>query len=174
MKHIVLAMMCVALGAAPSIAQQTTPTNPPAARDSGRARLEGQLRQRFARVVRERVGLNDEQMNRLQQIETRFEQQRRPLALEERSARLTLRGQLVNEPAADQKQVDALITKLLDIQKRRIALVEQEQRELGAFMTPVQRAKFLAIQEQLRRRVNQMRQGQLNQRAQRPRMRPAP
>src|SRR4051812_44255237 len=103
MKHIVFAIACAALVAAPVAAQQPSQTTPPSARDSGRARLEGQVRQRFARVVRERVGLNDDQMNRLQQVETRYEQQRRPLALEERSARLTLRGQLVNEAGADQK-----------------------------------------------------------------------
>lgn len=156
MKRYMIAVACVVMTAAPAIAQQPSPGT----RDSSRTRLENQLRQRLARIVRERVALNDDQMSRLQQVESKYEQQRRPLMLEERSARLTLRGQLVNESAADQTQVDALINKLLDIQKRRVALLEQEQRELSGFMTPVQRAKFLAIQEQLRRRMNQMREQQ--------------
>ncbi|HJQ20315.1 MAG TPA: Spy/CpxP family protein refolding chaperone [Gemmatimonadaceae bacterium] len=158
MNRILIAVACATLGAAPLAAQQSSQVAP--GTDTSRARLEGQIRQRLARVVRQRVGLNDDQMNRLQQVESKYEQQRRPLALEERSARLTLRGQLVNEGSADQKQVDGLIAKLLDLQQRRIALVQQEQRDLSAFMTPVQRAKFLGLQEQLRKRVNQMRQRQ--------------
>jgi len=46
----------------------------------------------------------------------------------------------------------------LEIQKRLLQLMESEQRELATIMTPVQRAKFTALQEQIRRRVEQMRQ----------------
>lgn len=145
-------LIAIALAAAAPLAAQQ-----PAAPDTGRARLENRVRERFARVVKERVGLNDDQMTRLQQVQARYEQQRRPLSLEERSARLQLRGIVINEQAADQKQVDALLSKLVDVQKRRIQIFESEQRELSAFMTPVQRAKFLGMREQLRKRVEQMR-----------------
>lgn len=157
MKHGLLAI-ALAFSAAPIAAQQPNPATPPAARDTARARLEGRIRERFASVVKERVGLNDDQMTRLQQVQTKYEQQRRPLALEERSARLQLRGIVINEQAADQKQVDALLTKLVDIQKRRVQILESEQKDLSAFMSPVQRAKFMGLREQLRKRVEQMRE----------------
>jgi hypothetical protein len=96
-------------------------------------------------------------MTRLQQVQQKYEQQRRPLMLEERSARLQLRGLVINEPAADQKQVDVLLGKLVDIQKRRVQLLEAEQKDLSAFMTPVQRARFMGMREQARKRVEQLR-----------------
>jgi len=150
--------LALALAAAPIAAQQPAPSKPLTTSDSGRADLEDRVRQRFALVVKQRVGLSDEQMSRLQQVQQKYEQQRRPLALEERSTRLQLRGLVINESAADQKQVDLLLGKLVDIQKRRIQLLEAEQKDLSAFMTPVQRAKFMGMREQLRKRVEQMRQ----------------
>ena len=157
MKPIMLAMM-LALGAASIAAQQPGAAKSLTTPDSGRADLEGRVRERFAQVVKQRVGLTDDQMSRLQQVQQKYEQQRRPLALEERSARLQLRGLVINEPAADQKQVDLLLGRLVDIQKRRVQLLEAEQRDLSAFMTPVQRAKFMGMREQLRKRVEQMRE----------------
>src|SRR4051812_15794745 len=157
MNRMTIAIATLALGAAPIAAQQPGTSAPPAVRDTGRAGLEGEIRERFARAVKQRVGLNDDQMTRLQQVSAKYEQQRRPLALEERSTRLQLRGIVVNEQAADQKQVDALLTKLVDIQKHRLQIVESEQKDLSGFMTPVQRVKFMAMREQLRRRVEQMR-----------------
>jgi hypothetical protein len=120
--------------------------------------LENEIRRGFARAVRQRVGLSEAQMSQLGPIATRYEQQRRQLQVEERDTRLSLRGALRNEQTADQKQVDQLMQRMLDIQKRRLQLVESEQRELASIMTPVQRAKFTALQEQIRRRVEQMRQ----------------
>jgi len=155
MKRIILAIVC-AVAATPVAAQQVAP---PARTDTARAQLEGRVRERFARVVKERVGLNDDQMKRLQDVQTKYDQQRRPLALEERSARLQLRGIVINEQSADQKQVDGLLARLIDIQKRRVQMLESEQRDLSAFMTPVQRAKFMGIREQLRKRVEAMRDG---------------
>jgi len=152
-------MICVALLTAPAAAQQL---DQPATKDTTRALLESQVRQRFARAVRQRIGLSDDQMTRLQAVSSKYEQQRRPLALEERSTRLQLRGLVVDEQHADQKQVDALVSRMIDIQKRRIAIVEAEQRDLSGFMTPVQRAKYLAMQEQVRRRVEQMRDRGIN------------
>ena len=47
---------------------------------------------------------------------------------------------------------------ILDVHKQRAALLEAEQRELAEFMTPAQRVKFMAVQEQIRRNLEQMRQ----------------
>lgn len=124
----------------------------------GRARLEMEVRQNFARLVRQGVGLSEEQMGRLVPLTQRYEQQRRQLQMDERDARMSLRQTMRNEQTADAQQVDQLLQKLVDVQKRRAQLLESEQRELAEIMTPVQRAKYMAIQEQIRRRLEQMRQ----------------
>jgi CBS-domain-containing membrane protein len=136
---------------------------PPAARDQtadtgGRARMERQVRQNFARLVRQGVGLSEEQMGRLVPVTQRFEQQRRQLQMDERDARMGLRQMMRDEKTANPQQVDRLLQTLVDVQKRRALLLEAEQRELAGIMTPVQRAKFMAIQDQVRRRLEQMRQ----------------
>jgi hypothetical protein len=124
----------------------------------GRARLENEIRRVFARAVRQRVGLNDAQMNRLGPVAQQYEQQRRRLQVEERDLRVSLRASLRNEQGADPKQVDRMLQRMIEIQRRRLDILESEQRDLATFMTPLQRAKYAALQEQFRRRVEQMRQ----------------
>jgi hypothetical protein len=63
-----------------------------------------------------------------------------------------------NEQTADPAKVDRLLQQLVDVQKRRVQLMEAEQRDLATVMSPLQRAKFMALQEQIRRRLEEMRQ----------------
>jgi hypothetical protein len=88
-----------------------------------------------------------------------------------------LRAAIRNAETADAKQVDQLLQKMVDIQKRRVQLLDTEQRDLAAIMTPIQRAKYMALQEQVRRRLEQMRQRRMqlledDMPAPRPRQRP--
>jgi Spy/CpxP family protein refolding chaperone len=125
---------------------------------AGRARLEGDVRRGFARAVRQRVGLSDDQIAKLRPVSQRYEQQRRQLQIEERDTRMSLRQAMRDERTADAKQVDGLLHKMVEIQQRRARLLESEQRDLAAIMSPFQRAKYMALQEQVRRRLEQMRQ----------------
>ena len=131
---------------------------PAHAQQTNRANLENDIRRRFAQLVRQRVGLTDTQIARIAPMTQRYEAQRRQLLVEERNARQSLRVMLRNESTADTAQVSRRIQQLIDIQRRRVQLVEAEQRELATVMTPIQRAKFMALQEQVRRRLEQMRQ----------------
>jgi periplasmic protein CpxP/Spy len=128
------------------------------AQGGGRARLEMEVRRNFARLVRQRVGLTDAQMTRLIPITQKYEQQRRQIQMQERDARVSLQTAMRNEQAADPKLLEQQMQTILDVHKRRAALLEAEQRELAEFMTPVQRVKFMAVQEQIRRNLEQMRQ----------------
>jgi hypothetical protein len=125
---------------------------------SGRARLEGEIRRGFARLVRQRVGLSDQQMRQLAPLARKHEQDRRQLQLEERRTRNAMREMLRDSKAQDSTRASGLVQQLIEIQKRRIELVEIEQRDLATVMTPVQRARYMALQEQVRRRLEQMRQ----------------
>jgi Spy/CpxP family protein refolding chaperone len=143
----------LALGtASESLAGQGTgPGAPP------RERLEQQVRERLARVVQQRLELSDEQMRKLQATNRKFDDRRRALFEQERDARTALREQLVAGDRADQQNVGDLLDRLLDVQQQRLDLVRQEQRELAGYLTPVQRAKYLVLQDQLRRRMEEMR-----------------
>jgi hypothetical protein len=52
-----------------------------------------------------------------------------------------------------------MLQRLVDHQKRRATLLESEQRDLATIMTPIQRARYMALQEQVRRQVEQRRGG---------------
>jgi hypothetical protein len=46
---------------------------------------------------------------------------------------------------------------VLQIQRERIDLQIEEQRQLATFMSPLQRARYAALQEQIRRRLEGIR-----------------
>ena len=125
---------------------------------ANRGRLEQQVRERIGRVVQQQLGLTDAEAQRLQQVNQRYEAQRRDLVRQEREARVGLRRELQRGDSADQARTDTLLGALLQLQRRRLELVQAEQRDLAQFLTPVQRARYLALQDQMRRRVEEMRQ----------------
>ena len=132
---------------------------PPAGIEEGprRQELEARLRRQLWRVTKNRVGLSDEQMTRLAETSRPFEIQRRQLAVQERTERLALRREILTGENANQQRVAASLDRVLDLQRRRALLQIEEQRALASFMTPLQRAKYAALQEQLRRRAENLR-----------------
>jgi Spy/CpxP family protein refolding chaperone len=124
----------------------------------GRDRLERQFRERLADVVRRRLNLDDAQMVRLGQVNDRFERERMELLRQERQARMALRDEVLAGESANQTKVAELLDQTLRVQRRRLDLLETEQRELATFMTPVQRAMYFGIQDEMRRRMEDFRQ----------------
>jgi len=123
--------------------------------------LERQFRERLAEVVRRRLNLDDAQMRQLGQVNSRFERERMVLLRDERQVRQALRAEVLAGDSANQSKVSGLLDQALAIQQRRLDLTAAEQRDLSAFMTPVQRAKYFAIQDELRRRMEELRQNRL-------------
>ena len=122
-----------------------------------RQQLEQQLRRRLWRATKDRVGLTDAQMTRLGQTSQKFDGRRRTLNQAERAQRATLRTQILAGDKADQNAVAAALDQLHQLQRQRLDLQADEQKELATFMTPLQRAKYAALQEQVRRRVDSLR-----------------
>jgi Spy/CpxP family protein refolding chaperone len=133
---------------------QRQPGGPPTAR---RQQLERELRERTGDVVRRRLGLNDSQMARLQATNRQFEQQRMSLFAQERETRQALRQELAANEQANESRVSQLIDQTLTLERQRLDLLQDEQKELAKFLTPVQRAKLLGLQAELRRRAQDMR-----------------
>lgn len=139
-------------------AQVRTP--PPARREQAaprRQQLEQQLRRRLWSVTKERVGLTDAQMSSLGQTTQKFDARRRSLNQAERAQRQVLRSQILAADKADQGRVAAALDTLQQLQRQRLDIQGEEQAELAKFMSPLQRAKYVALQEQVRRRVESLR-----------------
>ena len=146
--RFIIVAASIAVATASVSAQQVAPE---------RAALEERFRERTAEVVRRRLQLNDDQMARLRTTNQQFDRQRTALVADEREARQALRAELVAGDAANQQKVAGLLDQLMRVQRRRLDLVESEQRELGKFLTPVQRAKYFALQNEIRKRVEELR-----------------
>jgi periplasmic protein CpxP/Spy len=124
----------------------------------GRVGLERQFRERLAEVVRRRLNLDEAQMRELGQVNERFERERMLLLRDDRQVRQSLRAEVLLGDSANQGRVATLLDQALEIQRRRLDLTAREQHDLAAFMTPVQRAKYFGIQDELRRRMEDIRQ----------------
>ena len=97
-------------------------------------------------------------MRQLGEVNNRYEQERMLLLRDERQMRQALRAEVLAGDSADQTKVAELLDRALRIQRQRLDLTEREQRDLASFMTPVQRAKYVGIQDDLRRRLEEIRQ----------------
>jgi len=122
-----------------------------------RQQLEQQLRRRMWNVTREKVGLTDAQMSKLTQTSQRFDARRRAVNQQERAQREVLRTQILAGDKADQSRIAAALDRLQQLQRERLDVQSQEQAELATFMSPLQRARYVALQEQVRRRVESLR-----------------
>jgi len=56
----------------------------------------------------------------------------------------------------NQQHVSDLLDASLRLQKQRIAIIEEEQKDLARFMNPGQRARYIALQQQFRRRAQEL------------------
>jgi Spy/CpxP family protein refolding chaperone len=162
MRRVMIALVALLL-AAPLPAQQKDRQAAAKAADSAaiaspeRRQLERRLHQRMLDVVRTRLDLTQEQVEKLSATNERYDQHRRALAHRERSLRLELRAQLRRGDSADQNRVAQLLDQTLQAQQERLDLYRKEQSDLSSFMTPVQRAKYMGLQEQMRSRVEELR-----------------
>ena len=147
-------LMAVAL-AALSLAGVANAQAPATAKPGDRTALEQQLRVRTANVLQKRLGLSSAQMDRLQQSNQKFAPQLARLAAQERDTRKQLRTEM-QAATPNQQRVSDLLNTSLQLQRQRLDVVDAEQKDLSAFMTPVQRAGYLAFQIQLRRRAEQL------------------
>jgi protein CpxP len=154
---VILALLAFSVRADP---QAVAP--PPA---GNRAALEQQFRERTARLAQQRLGLTDAQLRKLEQTNARFAPQLRQLVAQERDIRRQLRQEMLAGNSANQQHVSELLDASIRLQKQRIAIVESEQRDLAGFLTPVQRARYIALQAQFRKRAEELSRqgGRLNQ-----------
>lgn len=146
--------------------RQAAPVNP------RRQMLEERLRVRTGEIVKRRLELTDDQMKKLQAANGQFEKQRGDLLMRERELRRELRQEIVAGDKANQNRVAQLLDQTMVLERQRLDLVQNEQRELAKFLTPVQRAKLFGLQNELRRRTQELRAGQ-GQRRQGPMRGPA-
>ena len=128
---------------------------PGPAKGADRAQLEQRFREQAAQLTQQRLALTDKQMTQLQQSNQKFGPQLVQLATQERATRQQLRAEM-QSASPNQSHVNDLLDASIRLQKQRISIVEAEQKELAGFLTPVQRARYLALQAQFRNRAQEL------------------
>jgi Spy/CpxP family protein refolding chaperone len=121
-----------------------------------RKMLERRFRERTEQVVKQKLNLNDDQVTRLRSVNANIGGQRNDLLKQERSLRSDLREEMAKGSGADQSRVTQLMNQAHDLQGRRFALQQEEQKQLSGFLTPVQVAQYVGFQAQIRQRMRAM------------------
>lgn len=155
----VLALLAGTAGGAGELAAQQQPQRPPLS-PAQRDTLEQRVRDRMAQMLRTQLGMSDEQVRRFQATNRRFEAQRVALFNQEREVRGELRQLIEGGDTTQLARIGTLLDRTIQLQRQRIDLQESEQTELATFLNPLQRARLYGIEEQLRRRMESMRDGQ--------------
>ncbi|MGH7602798.1 MAG: hypothetical protein ACRENK_02235 [Gemmatimonadaceae bacterium] len=133
--------------------------HPATVANPNRAALEKQFRERSAKVAQQRLGLTDAQLAQLEQTNARYAPQLNQLLAQERDTRRQLRAEMMAGNQANQQHVSELMDNSIRLQKQRINLVEAEQKDLARFLSPTQRAGYAALQNQVRRRAQELARG---------------
>jgi len=116
-----------------------------AAAGVNRPALERQIGQAIARNMRRQLNLNDQQMQSLSRVNTKFDVQRRNLLRDERATRQNLKAAMADTVSPDQNRISQYLDQILQEPHRRADLQAAEQKELSSFLTPLQRAQYLVI-----------------------------
>ncbi len=133
---------------------------PPRVKDRGvtprmsaqqREALEKRFTERIDALVKERLRLTDEQQVKLREVASRTEESRRVLRREESVLRTALRNEMTAGEKANEAKVGELLDQMPGLERRKLDLMDSEQRELAKFLTATQRARYFGLQDELRR-----------------------
>jgi len=126
------------------------------ANPEARLRAENRLRASLAQAVRRRLSLTDEETSRLVDVNRRFSDERTSVMRNELRIRRELRRSIAGGDSTRSAATATLLDELLAVQRQRLDLQQKEQAALSEFLTPEQRARYIGMMEQLRRRISSL------------------
>ena len=117
-----------------------------------RMELERRVRARMAEMMREQLGLSDEEDARLSEIVQGFEGQRRQLGRQERAVRRRVEA-LMLEGGQDLAEAAELLQRMSALRVQAAELIKAEHEALLEEFTPIQVLRFVHLREQLGQRI---------------------
>lgn len=151
--------------------QQDSTRRPPTAAE--RQEMERRMQERINGILRERLALTDDQFAKLREVASRIETERRSLRREEFEIRVAMREELLGGRTPNESRVAELLERMQRVERRRVELMEREQRDLSGFLSASQRARYVALQDELRRNMQDMQQRRMGDGRQWPPGRPS-
>ncbi len=162
-RHVGAALVAATFVVAVPVVEASAQSGPPQVRQqrSGQPRgdreMEQQVQRRIGAMLKERLSLTDDQLVKLEGVTMKLDRDRRAVRGEEFRLRSAMRRHLLAGDAASNDSVAPLLDRLPALERRKIDLMELEQRELAQFLSPIQRARFMALQEEIRRNMDEIR-----------------
>lgn len=126
-----------------------------------RQQLMAQIQERFAERVQARLGLTNQQMDRLRAEMRSDRDAHQRLQEQEQDLRRAIGDQLRPGVAANQDSLSRLLDAVAGNHVARAQLEQQELRDLS-FLTPVQKAQLLLMRQMLLQRVETIREGRMS------------
>jgi len=123
------------------------------------AAIRAQIEERWGQRIQTELGLTDQQMDRLRAATRANEDRHRDFNRREADLMRGVMEQLKPGVAANQDSLGRTLDALAGIRVQRAQSDQQELRELGQFLNPVQRARLLLMRRQLMDRIDQIRRG---------------
>jgi hypothetical protein len=161
--------------AAGAVAQNPPPAQPAAPLPPGQMRLRmmrqqapnpdqaamirAQIEERFGQAIKNRLGLSDQQMERLRTVSRANEDRHRDYGQREADMFRAVMDQMKPGVAANQDSVGRLLEGIAALRVQRAQSDQQELRELAQFLNPLQRAQLLVMRQQMMNRVEAIRRG---------------
>jgi Spy/CpxP family protein refolding chaperone len=145
------------------------PGGPPPEGPPPRRALEARVRDRIEEIMRDRLELTDDQARQLRDVLGRLEPDRTALVRDERETRAALRAELLAGSQGNEARIKELMDRLLVIDRRKLEFREREQSELSRVLSPGQRARYFALQDELRRSMAEFQRRRMEQGALAPR-----
>ena len=130
----------------------------PARGNVDRAQLEERVRVQMGRLMRERLGLDQEEADRLSEVVRSFDGRRRELFVEEQAARRRVEA-LLNAGSSDQNEARTLITRMWELREQEAELVREEEEALLDVLTPVQLLRLQELRQDLGQRIRALNGG---------------
>lgn len=126
--------------------------------DVDRERLEQRIRAQMGRMMRERLGLDEDQATRLAAVVQDFDGRRRALFAEEQAARRSVEA-LLDRGGDDQAEAQALLDRVAELRLQEARLLREEQEALLDVLTPTQVLELQELRQELGRRIRAVRGG---------------
>lgn len=119
--------------------------------------LRRELEQRFAAQLREQLQLTGDQETKVRGIMSGYADKRRALENEERGMRQALNGQLRPGIAANADSVTRLVDGISTARVSYAKLIQDEMRELGTVLDPIQRGQLFLMRDRIFQRMQEFR-----------------
>lgn len=123
------------------------------------AMIRAQIEERFGEAIRNRLGLSDQQMERLRTVSRANEDRHRDSNQREADMFRAAMDQMKPGVAANQDSLARLLDGIAALRVQRAQSDQQELRELAQFLNPLQRVQLLVMRQQMMNRVQAIRRG---------------